>query len=90
MEYKEAKIIMMERFEQSDLFSQDELDFISDNIIEDKRNGRAIIKLWSLNEFEKMGIIHNFYKVCEKHNYFPDWLRDVREKKDNLLEKYSL
>lgn len=84
MEFKEAKAIMMERFRMSDLFSPEEIEFIDHHIIEDKKNGRAILKLWVINEMENKGIHEKFYEVCKNHHYFPNWLKDVRDKKDPL------
>ena len=82
MEYKEAKAIMMERFGMSDLFSQEELEFINSSIIEDKKTGAAILKLGALNQIQEKGMIKNFYTVCKKYNYFPDWLNNVANRVD--------
>ena len=75
---------LMEVLKIEGSFTDEELSFIGKTLTEDKLEEDTILKLIDINVFEKKGLLNRFYKVCEKHYYFPNWIDNVRKGLDHV------
>lgn len=76
------KETLMEKLSQEGGFSEEELSFVNNNIIDEKIDRDTILDINVINAFEKNGILERFHAFCKKHNYFPQWLENVVEGND--------
>lgn len=82
-----SKENLMEKVEASNVFTKREVDYINNSIEVHKELGDdVVLKLGTINEMERMGILNKFYDVCKKNGFFPKWIENVEREIDNILD----
>lgn len=76
---------LMEVVKGTNLFTEEEVNFIENSIEAHRELGNeAVLKLGTLNEMERMGLVGRFYEICKKHCYFPKWVENVQKGIDHI------
>lgn len=85
MGYVEKKELM-EKLKLSKLFTNEEIHTIDKLIEMDRINDNdSILKLSAINELEDAGLLKRFYDVCKRNNFFPVWLENIKDGRDNII-----
>lgn len=70
----------IEKLMCSNLCSKEELAFIKQNVETHKELGNDIVlKLGTVNQKERKGILSKFYKVCKSNGFFPKWIYNRKQ-----------
>ena len=80
-----SKENLMEKVSTSNVFTEDEKRFIEESIETHRELGDdVVLKLGTLNEMERKGMLQKFYDFCDKNSFFPQWVINVKNGKDRI------
>lgn len=80
-----TKEALMEKVRLNNSFSENQIMFIENSIETHPELGNDIIlKLGTINEMEKMGVLKDFYNICKENCFFPQWIENVENEVDHI------
>jgi hypothetical protein len=80
-----SKENLMEKVEAANVFTKQEVDYINKSIETHKELGDdVVLKIGTIDEMERMGILSRFYNLCKEHCFFPKWIENVESGIDHV------
>lgn len=80
-----SKENLMEKVMAANVFTDDERKFIEKSIETHRELGDdVVLKLGTVDEMERMGMLGRFYKMCEDNCFFPRWIENVKNGIDHI------
>ncbi len=80
-----SKENLMEKVMAANVFTDDERKFIEKSIETHRELGDdVVLKLGTIDEMKRMGMLGRFYKMCEDNCFFPRWIENVKNRIDHI------